>query len=95
MSQSGIKDDVFSTGYFVEVVISTVGELLKGVSGEMDKAGQTKTEMETVETYGTVSSSPFYMQETTDNHKNTRLQCCVSFLIKELQHDVTMLLNDS
>lgn len=47
MSQSGIKDDVFSTGYFVEVVISTVGEQLREHS-EMER--QTETEMETAET---------------------------------------------
>lgn len=56
MWPSGIKDDAFS----VEVVISTVGETVNGAEreGETDKAGLTKTEMETAETHGTASSSP-------------------------------------
>lgn len=63
MLQSRIKDDVFSAGYFVEVVINTVGEAVKEAEreGETDKAGETEgkrerqIEMETAETFGTVS----------------------------------------
>lgn len=66
MPQSRIKDDVFSAGYFVEVVINTVGEAVKEAEreGESDKAGETeekrarKTEIETAETFGRGSSSP-------------------------------------
>lgn len=56
MWPAGIKDDVFCA----EVVISTVGETVNGAEreGETDKAGLTKTEMETAETRGTASSSP-------------------------------------
>lgn len=59
MSPSRIKDGVFSAGYFVEALISTVGGAVNGAEreGATDKAGQTQTEMETAETYGTASSS--------------------------------------
>lgn len=43
MLQSRIKDDVFSTGYFVEVVINAVGGRCFGSRmkrSETDKAGQ-------------------------------------------------------
>lgn len=44
MLQSRIKDNVFSAGYFVEVVINTVGEAVKEAEreGETDKAGETE-----------------------------------------------------
>lgn len=51
---------MFSAGYFVEVVINTVGEAVMEAEreGETDKAGETEgkreTEMETAETFGTV-----------------------------------------
>lgn len=76
MLQSRIKDDVFSAGYFVEVVINTVGEAVKEAEreGETDKAGETEgtreTEMETAETFGTVS---VLLQDRNHYHKNMRL----------------------
>lgn len=63
MLQSGIKDSVFSSGCFVEVVICAVGEAVTG-AGERERARQTKpdkqdgegTETETVRTSSSTAS---------------------------------------
>lgn len=63
MLQSGIKDSVFSSGCFVEVVICAVGEAVTGAC-ERERARQTKpdkqdgegTETETVRTSSSTAS---------------------------------------
>lgn len=76
MLQSQIKADVCSAGWFAEVVINTVGEVVKKTEkeGETDKAeemeGKRETEMETAERFGTVS---VILQERNHFYKNIRL----------------------
>lgn len=60
--QSGIKDSVFSSGCFVEVVICAVGEAVTGAEWEQarqtkpDKQGGEGTETETVRTSSSTAS---------------------------------------
>lgn len=62
MLQSGIKDGVFSSGCFVEVVICAVGEAVTGAEREQarqtkpDKRGGEGTETETVRTSSSTTS---------------------------------------
>lgn len=62
MLQSGIKDGVFSSGCFVEVVICAVGEAVMGDVREQtrqtkpDKQGRGATETETVKTSSSMTS---------------------------------------
>lgn len=44
MLQSRIKDDVFSTGYFVEVVINAAGRRLLWEQNERERDRQSRTE---------------------------------------------------
>lgn len=75
MPQSRIKGDAFSAGYFVEVVINTVGEAVKEAEreGEADKAGETEGERQKWKLLRHLEQLLVLFQERSHYHKNMRL----------------------